>query len=203
MSRVKLLKVLILGDAGVGKTSLMERYVNGRFSHQYKATIGADFLSKDVVLDDARHVNLAIWDTAGQERYQSLGSAFYRGADACLLVYDVTDAKSFESLDGWREDFLSYAAPRDPENFPIVIIGNKVDVLDRPKVVTTKRAQQWCALNGGLPHFETSAAEDVNVDAAFQLVARSALRRGEQDEDFFLPETVEINRNPQQDQCAC
>lgn len=118
----------------VGKTSLMERYIEHRFSHQYKATIGADFLTKDVVIDDTA-VNLQIWDTAGQERYQSLGSAFYRGADACVLVYDMTDMRSFDALDSWRDEFLISAAPRDPDSFPFVVMGNKVDVIDRARAV--------------------------------------------------------------------
>merc|ERR1711920_1218412 len=105
-----LLKVIILGDSGVGKTSLMNQYVNKKFSNQYKATIGADFLTKEVMVDD-RLVTMQIWDTAGQERFQSLGVAFYRGADCCVLVYDVTDAKPFESLTGWKEEFLVQAAP--------------------------------------------------------------------------------------------
>ncbi|KAA8494526.1 Ras-related protein Rab7 [Porphyridium purpureum] len=201
-SKTKLLKIVILGDSGVGKTSLMERYVNQRFSQQYKATIGADFLSKDIELED-RMANLQIWDTAGQERYQSLGSAFYRGSDACVLVYDVTDLRSFESLETWREEFLAYAANRDPETFPLVVLGNKIDIVDRAKAVPTKRAQQWCAAKGGVPHFETSAAEDINVEAAFQLVATLALKRGEQEEEFFLPETVEINQNTAQEPCNC
>lgn len=79
-----LLKVIILGDSGVGKTSLMNQYVNKKFSNQYKATIGADFLTKEVIVDD-RVVTMQIWDTAGQERFQSLGVAFYRGADCCVL----------------------------------------------------------------------------------------------------------------------
>ena len=93
----KTLKIVILGDSGVGKTSLMNRFSTGKFTGQYKATIGADFLSKDnvIVTDNflgQRHlVTLQIWDTAGQERFQSLGVGFYRGADACLLVYDITD----------------------------------------------------------------------------------------------------------------
>merc|ERR1712164_98314 len=90
-----LLKLIILGDSGVGKTSLMNQYVNKKFSKQYKATIGADFLTKEVMIDD-KLVTMQIWDTAGQERFQSLGVAFYRGADSCVLVYDVTDSKSFE-----------------------------------------------------------------------------------------------------------
>ncbi|KAJ8910435.1 hypothetical protein NQ315_012577 [Exocentrus adspersus] len=80
-----LLKVIILGDSSVGKTSLMNQYVNRKFSNQYKATIGADFLTKEVTVDD-RTVTMQIWDTAGQERFQSLGVAFYRGADCCVLV---------------------------------------------------------------------------------------------------------------------
>lgn len=112
----------------------MERYVEHRFSQQYKATIGADFFPKDVIIDD-KPVNLQIWDTAGQERYQSLGSAFYRGADACVLVYDMTDARSFDALDSWRDEFLIAAAPRDPDSFPFVVMGNKVDVIDRARAV--------------------------------------------------------------------
>jgi Ras-related protein Rab-7A len=69
-----------------------------------------------------------IWDTAGQERFQSLGVAFYRGADCCVLVYDVNVMKSFDDLDNWREEFLIQASPSDPENFPFVVLGNKVDV---------------------------------------------------------------------------
>ena len=80
-----LLKVIVLGDSGVGKTSLMNQYVNRKFTNQYKATIGADFLTKEVMIED-KLVTMQIWDTAGQERFQSLGVAFYRGADACVLV---------------------------------------------------------------------------------------------------------------------
>ena len=109
-----LLKVIILGDSGVGKTSLMNQYVSNRFSEQYKATIGADFLTKEVMIDD-KLVTLQIWDTAGQERFQSLGVAFFRGADACILVYDMTDSKTFESLDKWRSDFLQNVSERRRE----------------------------------------------------------------------------------------
>lgn len=161
----------------------MERYVNQRFSQQYKATIGADFSTKDILVD-AKPVNMQIWDTAGQERYQSLGSAFYRGADACILVYDMTDARSFDALDSWRDEFLVSAAPRDPDTFPFVVLGNKVDVVDRAHVVPTRRALDWCEAKGTppFPLFETSALNDTNVDAAFRAAAHTALKRGELDE---------------------
>ncbi|XP_071449512.1 ras-related protein Rab-7a [Hetaerina americana] len=167
-----LLKVIILGDSGVGKTSLMNQFVNKKFSNQYKATIGADFLTKEVQVDD-RTVTMQIWDTAGQERFQSLGVAFYRGADCCVLVFDVTAPNTFKSLDSWRDEFLIQASPRDPDNFPFVVLGNKVDLEHR--AVSAKRAQQWCQSKSGIPCFETSAKEAVNVEAAFKTIARNAL----------------------------
>ncbi|CAF4297236.1 unnamed protein product [Rotaria socialis] len=181
-----LLKVIILGDSGVGKTSLMGQFVSHKFSNQYKATIGADFLTKEVQIDD-RLVTMQIWDTAGQERFQSLGVAFYRGADCCILVYDVTSPTSFRSLDSWRDEFLIQAGPRDPENFPFVVIGNKTDLDNR--MVTARKAQSWCSEKTNIPHFETSAKDGVNVEKAFETVARNALVR-EKENDItpdFIP----------------
>lgn len=80
-------------------------------------------------------VSPQLWDTAGQERFQSLGVAFYRGADCCVLVYDVNSAKSFETLDSWRDEFLIQASPHDPENFPFVVLGNKIDVEENKRQV--------------------------------------------------------------------
>lgn len=180
--------------------------MNARFSQQYKATIGADFLTKDVEIGN-RPVNLQIWDTAGQERYQSLGSAFYRGADACILVYDMTDARSFDALDSWRDEFLVSAAPRDPDSFPFVVLGNKVDVVDRARAVPTRRAVEWCEnkSNPPLPLFETSAMSDINVAEAFQAAAATALRRGDQDDEleFMPPDKVDVNRKSPDSNCAC
>lgn len=76
-----------------------------------------------------------MWDTAGQERFQSLGVAFYRGADCCVLVYDVNSSKSFETLDSWRDEFLIQASPHDPENFPFVVLGNKIDMEENKRQV--------------------------------------------------------------------
>ncbi|TEA42615.1 hypothetical protein DBR06_SOUSAS1610112, partial [Sousa chinensis] len=158
----------------VGKTSLMNQYVNKKFSNQYKATIGADFLTKEVMVDD-RLVTMQIWDTAGQERFQSLGVAFYRGADCCVLVFDVTAPNTFKTLDSWRDEFLIQASPRDPENFPFVVLGNKIDLENRQ--VATKRAQAWCYSKNNIPYFETSAKEAINVEQAFQTIARNALKQ--------------------------
>mmetsp|Transcript_21488 Transcript_21488/g.19554 ORF Transcript_21488/g.19554 Transcript_21488/m.19554 type:complete len:211 (+) Transcript_21488:100-732(+) len=189
-----LLKIVILGDSGVGKTSLMNQYVNKRFSSQYKATIGADFLTKDVMIDD-KLVTLQIWDTAGQERFQSLGVAFYRGADACILVYDITSDKSFEQLNSWRDEFLSQANPRDPENFPFVVIGNKIDKESERRVPKSK-STQWCKSKGPkpIPFFETSAKEAIKVEASFLEAAQMALNKEQPEADVFIPDTINLSR---------
>ena len=87
-----------------------------------------------------------IWDTAGQERFQSLGVAFYRGADCCVLVFDVTNSNSFKTLDSWRDEFLIQASPRDPENFPFVVLGNKIDLENRQ--VSLEGGVEWGCLRG-------------------------------------------------------
>lgn len=190
-----LLKLIILGDSGVGKTSLMNQYVNRKFSKQYKATIGADFLTKEVKVDD-NLVTMQIWDTAGQERFQSLGVAFYRGADCCVLVYDVNNEKSFQNLENWREEFLAQASPSDPENFPFIVLGNKTDQDGgQSRVVSEKKALSFCAASGNAcPHFETSAKEDSNVQEAFECAARNALKNDVEDE-VYLPDTIVVNKN--------
>uniref|UniRef100_A0A0C9S6D6 TSA: Wollemia nobilis Ref_Wollemi_Transcript_15115_1345 transcribed RNA sequence n=1 Tax=Wollemia nobilis TaxID=56998 RepID=A0A0C9S6D6_9CONI len=197
-----LLKVIILGDSGVGKTSLMNQYVNKKFSNQYKATIGADFLTKEVQVED-RLVTMQIWDTAGQERFQSLGVAFYRGADCCALVYDVNNMKSFDNLDNWREEFLIQANPADPENFPFVVLGNKIDVDGgHSRVVSEKKAKAWCASKGNIPYFETSAKEDLNVEKTFECIAKNALKN-EPDEEIYLPETIDMGPVGAQTSSGC
>jgi|EP01043_Picozoa_sp_COSAG02_P003049 Ras-related protein Rab-7A len=116
-----------------------------------------------------------IWDTAGQERFQSLGVAFYRGADACVLVYDLTNLKSFDNCESWRDEFLIQAGPRDPENFPFVVLGNKSDLENRQ--VAFKRAQTWCTSKGNIPCFETSAKDNTNVEQAFMEIAKNVRPR--------------------------
>ena len=130
----------------------MERFVAAKFNAQYKATIGADFSTKDVTVGN-EHVTLQIWDTAGQERYQSLGTAFYRGADACVLVYDVSDAASFQKLETWRNAFIQAADIKDARDFPFVVLGNKSDLEAGKHVVQQSQVQAWTESKGGIPSF--------------------------------------------------
>jgi len=173
----------------------MNQYVNKRFSASYKATIGADFLTKEVMIDE-KLVTLQIWDTAGQERFQSLGVAFYRGADACMLVYDITQPKSFDNLDSWREEFLVQASPADIKNFPFIVIGNKID-RENDRRISKVKAQAWCKAKAAspLPFFETSAKAALQVEAAFHEAAQMALCHENAEADF-LPETISLAAAP-------
>jgi len=199
-----LLKIIILGDSGVGKTSLLVRYVKKQFNPAYRATIGADFLSKEVEIEN-KLVTLQIWDTAGQERFQGLGNAFFRGADACVLVYDVTAESSFNRLDDWREAFVTQAGLNDASNYPFMVIGNKIDE-EKNRQVLKKRAEKWCQEHGNVQYHETSAKEATNVEQAFQELTKLALKNVEEEPaPEIQSEIVGIDRpaKPADSGCAC
>jgi len=144
---------------------------------------------------------LQIWDTAGQERFQSLGVAFYRGADACILVYDITNQASFEHLTTWKNDFLSQANPKDPANFPFVVVGNKSDKDGPERKVSKDAAIQWCKKGNSdgkvIPNFETSAKDGKNVTDAFTRAAELALSKVPQPEEAFtIPESIKLGSSP-------
>lgn len=196
-------KLIILGDSGVGKTSLMQRYVNQLFSTAYKTTIGADFSTKDVMVGDDL-ITLQIWDTAGQERFQSLGQAFYRGADACVLVYDVSNAGSFEKLAGWRDQFVRYADIGDAHDFPFVVLGNKADLDGSRHAVSAATVKSWCDTQGGIPHFLVSAKTGSNVDDGFLTVVKAAAKRMKHDEPLLeVSDGIKIKLTPPPSSCAC
>mmetsp|Transcript_20630 Transcript_20630/g.31534 ORF Transcript_20630/g.31534 Transcript_20630/m.31534 type:complete len:214 (-) Transcript_20630:1007-1648(-) len=164
-----LLKVIILGDSGVGKTALMNQYVNKRFSSAYKATIGADFLTKEVMIDD-KLVTLQIWDTAGQERYRAITSAYYRGAVGALLVYDISKHATFENVERWLKELRDHAEA----NIVVMLVGNKSD-LRHLRVVSTEEAMAFSEQHN-LAFIETSALDASGVDTAFQNILTEIYR---------------------------
>lgn len=172
--RKKFLKIMILGNAGVGKTAILERYVNKVFTGSYKVTIGADFLTRDIELDGSK-IKLQIWDTAGQEKYRSLGVAYYRGADACILVFDLCDKTTFKDLDKWLETFQSQLPDEKAKNFPTILFGNKADKPDR--IITAEAAKKWCEEHEKIPFYETSAKTNQGLEEAFEHIAKIAMKR--------------------------
>ena len=156
----------------------MNRWVNSKFSLKYKATIGADFLQKDVEIDD-KYLTLQIWDTCGQERFANLGVAFYRGANAAIIVYDVSNKKSFNALDAWIENFIENASPQKINQFPFIIFGNKCDLDIDKWEISKEDAKDWCKTYNhndgkGLPFYLTSAKDDQNVNNGFMKIAKLA-----------------------------
>jgi Ras-related protein Rab-1A len=163
-------RVLLLGDSGVGKTSLLLRYVDGTFTDALINNIGGDFKEKKVAV--GKHtVVLQIWDTAGQERFRQITSSFYRGAQGIIVVFDVTNRDSFKNLQkGWMKDIVKYSSP----NVSTLIVGNKVD-LQNERVVSTEDAKAY-ADEVGLPFMETSAKTNHNVTAVFLKMAEMILK---------------------------
>ncbi|KAK9165707.1 hypothetical protein Scep_000898 [Stephania cephalantha] len=123
-----------------------------------------------------------IWDTAGQEKYNSLGVAFYRGVDACILVYDVNARNTFAAINKWLVGFVDQANVKCPETFPYLLLGNKVDVDNGAhRQVSVKQAKDWCRSKGNVPYYETSAKDGLNVDNAFLHIAKIALAPHDKD----------------------
>ncbi|XP_007565703.1 ras-related protein Rab-7a [Poecilia latipinna] len=167
------LKTILIGNSGVGKSSVMNRYVDNRFTNMYRATIGTDFFSKAVRIN-GNTVTLQIWDTAGTERFQSLGTPLYRGSQCCMLVFDVTSLTSFSALEMWRKEFLVQGEPQDPEDFPFIVLGNKTDLSNRE--VSRRKAMQWCE-EIGAEYFEGSAKEDLDMEKPFLRAAELGLQQ--------------------------
>ena len=112
-----------------------------------------------------------MWDTCGQERFQKMGAAFYQEVDCCIFVYDVTDPSSLKTLEFWKQEFMEETKCEDPDNFPFLVVGNKID---KEKNVTNERAKKWC-LTYMFPLFETSATKNTNVREVFEAAARLTL----------------------------
>ena len=136
-----------------------------------------------------RHVGLQIWDTAGQERFHCLAVSFYRGADACLLVFDVTDRESFDHLSKWKQDMLTHTNAIDNSKFPFVVLGTKIDLGDEQRRVSHDEAEAF-ARGLGVSYYEVSALSGENVDAAFLEIAIKAKEAADQVEMVLHSERI-------------
>ena len=166
-----LLKIVIVGDSGVGKTAVLQRYVSNKFIEEHKATIGADFMTQEI-RNKNEIIILQMWDTAGQERFHSLGSTFYRGVDACILVYDITNTQSFTNIDTWRTNFLISSSPNNADNFPFLLLGNKCD-LGHDREVTIETGNRY-AQKYNMKFYETSALNGQMVKDSIETIANIA-----------------------------
>ncbi|KAJ2162730.1 GTP-binding protein [Coemansia sp. RSA 552] len=165
-----LMKLLLIGDSGVGKSCLLLRFSDDQFTPSFITTIGIDFKIRTIELDGKR-IKLQIWDTAGQERFRTITTAYYRGAMGILLVYDVTDERSFNNIENWYMNVEQHAS----EGVNKILIGNKCDIEERR--VVTKEMGKALANKFGIQFKETSAKSNINVEEAFLELASDIKKR--------------------------
>lgn len=167
-------KVVLLGEGRVGKTSILLRYTKGEYNDRQTSTLQASYLDKKVSLGGGRTAQLSVWDTAGQERFHALGPIYYRDADGALLVYDITDAESYNKVKKWVKELRKIVG----NDISIAIAGNKID-LEKNRSVNEEEAKEYAASVGAI-HFHTSAKANKGLDEVFNdLSTRMMTRRGE------------------------
>ena len=169
-------KLVLLGDTGVGKSAIVVRFVQGEFSNESKVTVCAAFLAKALRIPEspgvlAKAVKFEIWDTAGQERYASLAPLYYRGAGAAVVVYDITSTASFEKARFWVKELQKHASP----NINMVLVGNKKD-LETRRAVRREDARAFANENGMAMECEASALSGDGVIEIFKAVAMRTWR---------------------------
>jgi len=180
-----LFKLVLIGDSGVGKSCLLLRFADDNFTDSYISTIGVDFRFRTINIEN-KTVKLQIWDTAGQERFRTITSAYYRGADGIIMVYDVTSSESFDHVEEWLSEVDRYAN----ENTSKLLVGNKADLIEE-KQVPEDTAQRFAdKLN--IPFLETSAKTATNVDAAFLTMAKELIKTREKQNGDAAPQKIRL-----------
>ena len=153
-------KIVLIGDTSVGKTNILSKYLSNEFDPDSKATVGVEFGTRDFKIEN-NTVKVQIWDTAGQERYRSITNAYYKGAKGSLLVYDITNPKTFENVDKWLSDLKTNAE----EKISVVLVGNKTD-LESERKISLEQGKEKAELFK-LAFIETSALNGNNIEKAF------------------------------------
>ena len=158
--RKYIIKVCLLGEANVGKTSLLYRYIENKFRDNYKATLGVNLLKKEANIEGYGLITIQIWDLGGQESFKSLRKLYLEGANGALIIFDMTKSKTFEKLSDWVGDFKEARGEQ-----PILLVGNKTDLIDNIKVNENEASD--FANKHGMEFIKTSAKTGENVEVAF------------------------------------
>ncbi|XP_074160784.1 ras-related protein Rab-38 [Sminthopsis crassicaudata] len=173
--REHLYKLLVIGDLGVGKTSIIKRYVHQNFSSHYRATIGVDFALKVLQWDPETVVRLQLWDIAGQERFGNMTRVYYREAMGAFIVFDVTRPATFEAVTKWKSDLDSKLTLPNGKPVSAVLLANKCDQGKDVLLNNGLKMDQFCKENGFVGWFETSAKENINIDEASRCLVKHIL----------------------------
>ena len=159
-------KILLLGDSTVGKTCFLMRFTENTFQEIHMSTIGLDYRFKKMPVDEGKEATVQIWDTAGQDRFRAITKNYYKGAHGIILIYDVTNQKTFENVRNWVTQIRENAS----EKAIIYIVGNKID--DKQNKVVTKEDGEKMAKEFDLKFFEASAKEDINIAPTFEALVK-------------------------------
>ena len=172
-----LMKLILVGDSGVGKSNILGRYLNNEFKQETKSTVGVEFGSKKLKVSGI-NVKLQIWDTAGQERYRAITSAYYKGSKGCFIVYDITSTQSFDDVEKWYEEIIKITE----KGISLILVGNKSD-LESERKVTVEMGQNK-AKNLNCPFFETSALNNTHIDTVFQTISEDIYNKSKNEKSL-------------------
>ncbi|KAL7880481.1 hypothetical protein SRHO_G00027350 [Serrasalmus rhombeus] len=175
MQQERLLKVLVIGDLGVGKTAIIKRYVHQVFSQHYRATIGVDFALKVLNWDHKTVVRLQLWDIAGQERYGNMTRVYYREAVGALVVFDMTRASTFQAVLKWKGDLDSKVTLSNGRPVPAVLLANKCDQQKHGLCAKQPKLEAFSREHGFIGWYETSAKDSTNIDAAIMCLVENIM----------------------------
>ncbi|KAK7884077.1 hypothetical protein WMY93_027200 [Mugilogobius chulae] len=167
------MKILIVGDGNVGKTSFVNRYVTGQFSRSYKMTMGVDFSLKILQWSEREKVRLQLWDIAGQERFVSMTRIYYKGALGCVVIFDLTDSGSFLSCKLWKQDLDLKTRLPNGQPLPCILLANKCDLSLR--VVSADSIDKFSKANGFVTWMETSVKKNKNIEEAMRRLVQEIL----------------------------
>jgi len=165
-----LYKIIIIGDAAVGKSNILTRYIKNEFCQNSKSTVGVELGIKFIKIKGV-NTKIQIWDTAGQERYRAITSSYYKGSHGCFIVYDITNQSSFDNVEKWYEHVQKEAG----KDISIILVGNKSDLENERKV--SKEKGEDLAKNLNCPFFETSAFSGINISQIFQELGNNIFER--------------------------
>ena len=169
-------QLLIIGDGSVGKTSILRRFIQNTFSSNYISTMGIDFYTKDIILDQKK-IHLKIWDTAGQERYRSLTRGFFKNGQGILIVYAINNKESFNGLNYWI-DSIKNNSNLDNKNLPAIILGNKIDLQHRE--VSKEDAENFAKINN-YDYYEVSAKTGEGIDESIKILIQKVMAINKED----------------------